>query len=122
MDTKNIQLYKITKNDKAELMISQLKEATTFFQRAKGLLGRQSLADNEGLWIRPCNNIHTFFMKFNIDCIFVDKNLVIQRIKSNMSPFRIAGPDWKTVSVIEVKAGTAEKWKLATGDRLYVVS
>ncbi len=117
-----VQLYKITKNDKAELMIPQLEEATSVFQRAKGLLGRADLADHQGLWIKPGNNIHTFFMKFSIDCIFVDKNLVVQKIKSNMVPFRIAGPHWKTTSVIEVKAGTAQKWKLVEGDQLYVVS
>lgn len=116
------QLYKITKNDKAELILSQLEEATSFFQRAKGLLGRESLAEQQGLWIKPCNNIHTFFMKFNIDCIFVDKNLVVQKIKSNMSPFRIAGPYWKTASVIETKAGTVAQWNLMEGDQLYVVS
>lgn len=117
-----VQLYKITKNDKAELIISELEEATSLFQRAKGLLGRDHLSENQGLWIKPGNNIHTFFMKFNIDCIFVDKNLVVQKIKSNIVPFRVAGPNWKTASVIEVKAGTAHKWNLVEGDQLYVVS
>lgn len=118
----SVQLYKITKNEKAELILNQLELATSFFQRAKGLLGRKSLAENQGLWIKPGNNIHTFFMKFNIDCIFVDKNLVVQKIKADMGPFRIAGPHWKTTSVIEVKAGTAAQWNIIEGDQLYVVS
>jgi uncharacterized protein len=116
------QLYKIIKDKNAELIVDQLEQATSFFERGKGLLGREGMADSHGLWIKPCNNIHTFFMKFRIDCIFLDEHLVIQRIASNMKPFRVAGPVWKARSVIELKAGTAEKWKLSVGDQLYVVS
>lgn len=119
---KFVQLYKIAKNESAELIISQLEEATTIFERAKGLLGRQDINENQGLWIRPGNNIHTFFMKFSIDCIFLNKNMVIEKIHSNIKPFKVAGPIWKSNSVIELKAGTAEKWNLKPGDQLYVVS
>ena len=48
--------------------------------------------------------------------------MVIQKITSNMKPFRVAGPVWKARSVIELKAGTAEQAQLAVGDQLYVVS
>lgn len=117
-----VQLYRITKNESAELVIHQLEETTTFFERAKGLLGRKDIRENQGMWIKPGNNIHTFFMKFNIDCLFVNKNMVIEKVYSNMAPYKIAGPVWKSNSVIELKAGMAEKWKLKTGDQLYVVS
>lgn len=116
------QLYKIIKNKNAELIVNNLEQATSFLERGKGLLGRDGLNDDHGLWIKPCNNIHTFFMKFKIDCVFLDEHLVIQRISSNMKPFRVAGPVWKARSVIEFKAGTVEKAKLAVGDQLYVVS
>jgi uncharacterized membrane protein (UPF0127 family) len=122
MEQTSLQLYKIVKNEKAELMVSQLEKATNFFERGKGLLGRAALSEAEGLWISPCNNIHTFFMKFNIDCVFVDENLVIKKISSNLKPFRVAGPVWSARSVIELKAGTVEKWNLSIGDQLYVVS
>lgn len=116
------QLYKIIKNKNAELIVDHLELATSFIERGKGLLGRDDLPESEGLWIKPCNNIHTFFMKFRIDCLFLDENLVIQKIASNMKPFRVAGPVWKARSVIELKAGTASKSNLAVGDQLYVVS
>lgn len=116
------QLYKIVKDKNAELIVDHLEQATSLFERGKGLLGRHDLEEKQGLWIKPCNNIHTFFMKFKIDCVFLDERLVIQRIASNMKPFRVAGPVWKARSVIEFKAGTAEKAGLAVGDQLYVVS
>jgi len=116
------QLYKIIKDKNAELVVDQLEQATSLFERGKGLLGRDGLNEGHGLWIKPCNNIHTFFMKFKIDCVFLDEKLVIQKIAANMKPFRVAGPVWKARSVIELKAGTAEKAKLSVGDQLYVVS
>ena len=116
------QLYNIIKDKNAELIVDHLEQAHSFFERGKGLLGRESMNEGYGLWIKPCNNIHTFFMKFKIDCVFLDERLVIQKIASNIKPFRVAGPVWKARSVIELKAGTVEKWKLAVGDQLYVVS
>ncbi|MBC7421666.1 MAG: DUF192 domain-containing protein [Bdellovibrio sp.] len=114
-------LYK-TSSDGAELLIEKLEVAESFWQRGRGLLGRKNLEANQALWIMPCNNIHTFFMKFTIDCIFVDKKMQIKKIVSRVSPFRFVGPYWKAFSVIETSEGFAEKKKLSIGDHLYVVS
>lgn len=118
----NLQLYKITGHQKAELMLNELEKATSFFHRGKGLLGRSELTENQGVWIEPCRDIHTFFMKFSIDCLFLDEQMVIKKIYNNVKPFRVAGPIWAAKSVIELKAGTAERWNLSVGDKLYVVS
>ena len=116
------QLYKIIKEKNAELIVDHLEQAASLFERGKGLLGRHGLDEKQGLWIKPCNNIHTFFMKFKIDCVFLNEQMIILRIASNMKPFRVAGPVWKARSVIELKAGAADKAGLAIGDQLYVVS
>ena len=115
-------LYKIQHGDKAELLIENLELAESFFARGKGLLGRKSLSPNSALWIKPCNNIHTFFMNFAIDCIFVNKKMEIEKIVSVVKPYKIIGPFWKASSVVETAAGFAEKWNLQVGDQLYVVS
>lgn len=114
-------LYK-TSDSGAELLIEQLNVADDLWSRGKGLLGRKSLPDNEALWIVPGNNIHTFFMKFAIDCIFVDKKLEIKRLVPNAEPFRFVGPYWKAFSVFEVRSGFIEIKKLRVGDHLYVVN
>ena len=67
-------------NSTAELLIDQLEIADSFWHRGKGLLGRKGLAENQALWIKSTNNIHTYFMKFPIDCIFVDRKLEIKKI------------------------------------------
>jgi uncharacterized membrane protein (UPF0127 family) len=115
-------LYKTSAVEGAELLLENLELAESFWARGKGLLGRKKIEDNEALWIKPCNNIHTFFMKFRIDCIFIDKKMEIQKIVSDIPSFRLIGPFWKSFSVIETQAGFAEKKKLKTGDQLYVVS
>lgn len=114
-------LYK-TSSAGAELLADQLDVAESFWARGKGLLGRKELRTGEALWIKPCNNIHTFFMKFAIDCIFIDKRMEIQNIARNVVPFRMVGPYWKAVSVIETPSGFADAKKLQVGDSLYVVN
>ena len=115
-------LYKTTKNDGAELLLDKLEVAESFWSRGWGLLGRKSLEANEALWILRCNNIHTWFMRVKIDCIFVDKRMEIQKIVSEVPSFRFVGPYWKSNSVIETTAGFAKEKKLKVGDQLYVVN
>lgn len=109
-------------NSGAELLLDNLEVAESLVKRGTGLLGRKGLDVGQALWIKPCNNIHTFFMKFAIDCIFVDRNLEIKKIVKTVKPFRMVGPYWKAHSVIETKAGFAEEKNLQIGDQLYVVS
>jgi len=58
--------------------------------RSKGLLGRASLHADEGLWIVPCPMIHTFFMKFPIDVIFLRGDLSVARVIEDMKPWRLS--------------------------------
>lgn len=103
-----------------EVLVSNLKIAKDFYSRGKGLLGRSSLPSDEGLWILYCNSIHTFFMKFSIDCIFLDGNLKVKSLKRNIKPWRLVLPIWGASSVIELAAGTLEKVPVKVGDQLYV--
>ena len=116
-----MRLYKTTETN-AELIADQLQLADSFYSRAKGLLGRDGLSGNQGLWIKPCRDIHTFFMKFAIDCVFLDRKMQIVKIQTRVSPFRLVGPYWKSDSVMEFNSGFVEEKKLRVGDQLYVVS
>src|SRR5690606_20119829 len=61
---------------------NRIEVATTFFSRLKGLLGRNSLGAGESLRIDSCSSIHTFFMRFAIDALFVDKSLTVKKCVS----------------------------------------
>lgn len=88
--------------------------ARTPLQRMRGLLGRSSLDSGEGMLFRPAGSIHMFFMRFPIDAIFCDRDLVVIDVERGLKPWRTAGRRGAKV-VIEVAAGAA---RVQSGDRL----
>ncbi len=95
-------------------------EAKTFIQRGIGLLGRSSFPDDSTLWIKPCNNIHTCFMKFEMDAIFVDRELRVVRVIHNMKPYRFILYVPKAASVFEFYKDVLKNKVLNHGDQLHV--
>jgi uncharacterized membrane protein (UPF0127 family) len=91
-----------------------LSVADTPVSRMKGLLGRRSLTTGEGLLLRPAGSIHTAFMRFPIDAVFLDANLRVLRVEANLRPWRIAAQRGAR-AVVELPAGTAEGMGLAVG-------
>ena len=88
--------------------------ADTAPTRMKGLLGRRSLADGEGLLLRPAGSIHTAFMRFPIDAVFLDADMRVLRIASNLRPWRVVAQRGAR-AVVELPAGAAEGMGLAVG-------
>jgi uncharacterized protein len=103
-----------------ENLLTDLKIAKTFWQRSKGLLGKPELSEQEGLWIHSCNSIHTFFMKFPIDCIFLDKKMQVVAVEKNIKPGKLILPKWRASTVVEVSAGLSEKLNIKVGEQLHV--
>lgn len=87
-------------------------------ERLRGLLGRSTLADDEGMLIAPCNAIHTFAMRFAIDAVFIDRGMRVVAVKSGVGPSRIVAGGAGAYAVIELKAGGAELLGIRTGDVL----
>ena len=85
--------------------------------RSKGLLGRASMDEGEGLWIVPCPMIHTFFMKFPIDVLFLDSGLRVVRVIEGLRPWRLSPWVWSAHSVLELPGGSLLD-AVAAGDRL----
>lgn len=76
------------------------------------------LAENEALIIRPCKQVHMFFMKFAIDVIFCDSEFAVIHIEHQLKPWKISRHVSTAVLVIEVATGLAKKLDLHVGDRL----
>ncbi len=98
---------------------ARVELADTAPARNKGLLGRASMADDEGLWIVPCPMIHTFFMKFAIDVVFLNKRLEVARVIENIKPWRLSPWVLRAHSVLEL-AGGALKGSVKKGDVLEI--
>lgn len=86
-------------------------------KRRKGLLGRASLAPGEGLWILPCEAVHTFGMQFPIDLVYLDRDLRVKKVRSSVPPWRLSAC-LSAHSVLELAAGTIRATRTMRGDRL----
>ena len=87
--------------------------------RSKGLLGRSEMGADEGLWIVPCPMIHTFFMKFPIDVIFLKRDMSVARVIENLKPWRLSPWVFSAQSVLELKGGVL-RGAVRKGDRVNV--
>jgi uncharacterized protein len=85
--------------------------------RLRGLLGRSALQDGEGLLIRPANSVHMFFMRFAIDVVFLDRELVVRKVVEALRPWRMAGCRGARAA-LELPAGTAGRRGITLGERL----
>jgi uncharacterized membrane protein (UPF0127 family) len=94
-----------------------VSRASTSETRRKGLLGRESLLPGEGLWILPCEGIHTVGMRFAIDLIYLDRGRRIRKVVRNVRPWRIS-LCLSAHSVLELPAGAAEAGTCQVGDIL----
>ncbi len=91
--------------------------ASSFWQRFVGLLAHKRMEPDEALLITPCNNIHTFFMRFAIDAVFLDRDGVIVRIVPQLRPWRAAIARG-AFACLELGTGGAKRFSLAPGQQL----
>ena len=87
----------------------------------RGLLGRKNLERGEGLLLRPAASIHTWFMRFPIDAVFLDYELKVVGTASHVKPWRIAARRGAR-AVLELPAGEAERRGIRPGERFALVA
>jgi uncharacterized protein len=105
----------VLKKEGGEVVCARCELADNPFKRMRGLLGRSGLAPDQGMLFRPAGSIHMFFMRFAIDAVFCDRDLVVLRVVGGLRPWRTAGCRGAKV-VIELAAGAAGG--VEAGDRL----
>jgi len=93
--------------------------ADTSAKRREGLLKRAGLAPGEGLWITPCESVHSFFMKFTIDVLYLDRKHRVKKIRPEMRPWRMSAC-LTAHSVLELPAGTIASSGTRRGDQLEI--
>jgi len=96
--------------------------ASTFFKRLKGLLGRKSIEKGEALIIQSCNSIHSFFMRFPIDVLFVNKTDKVVAVTNSFAPFRISKIYFTASYVIELPAGSIKATSTSVGDKIEITA
>lgn len=101
------------------MLADSAEVADTSAKRRKGLLGRDHLPDGHALWIVPCESVHTFFMRFPIDIVYLDRKHRVKKICSAVAPWRMS-ISLLAHSVLELPAGTIAKTNTQRGDLLEI--
>lgn len=113
---KEIRLQVVNVNRQTRLATT-LEVAGSGARRSKGLLGRKELAPGEGMWIVPCEAVHTFGMQFPIDLVYLDRKHRVKKVRSNVPPWRLSAC-LVAHSIIELPAGTIRETQTQPGDVL----
>lgn len=116
-DSKSPSRIRIQNLTRKTELASSVEVADTAAARNKGLLGRSDLPPGGGLWIVPCKSVHTFFMKFAIDLVYIDRDKKVKKIRSNVGPWRLSAC-FSAHSILELAAGTAIRAQIQRGDQL----
>lgn len=111
-----MQIFNQTRNNVP--IVSQGRLADTFWRRLRGLLGVKALKQGEGLILVGEKSIHTLFMNFPIDVLYVDKDFRVIRADDNMIPYRLGPFILQSAYVIEVPVGTITATATRVGDQL----
>lgn len=108
---------RVTNLTRGRVLADRAEVADTSAKRRTGLLKHAGLAPGEGLWIVPCEGVHTFAMKFPIDVVFLNRKHKILKIRPTMVRSRIA-LSLLAHSVLELPAGTLKETGTERGDQL----
>jgi uncharacterized protein len=109
--------YTVTNESRNCTVATRVRLASTGRTRRKGLLGVSYLDEHSGLWIVPCEAVHTFGMRIPIDVVFLDGKGRVKKIRPNLRAGRIS-LSLTARSVLELAAGIVEKSGTQVGDRL----
>ena len=102
------------------LIAKKAQVADGFFDRLMGLMFQREMKDYDGLLILGSNSIHTCFMRFNIDVLFLTKENKVIKIFENMKPWRFTWMYFSAIKVLELPGGTLGK-QIKVGDELELV-
>jgi uncharacterized membrane protein (UPF0127 family) len=108
---------KVANLTRETLLATCMEVAESGPNRNKGLLGRASLSPGEGLWIIPCEAVHTFWMQFPIDLVYLDRKKRIKKLRSSVPPWRLSAC-LSAHSILELPSGTIQSSRTEIGDTL----
>ncbi len=116
---------KLFNKSRGHEVAGEVRLARTFLERTLGLMGKKSMVEGSTLWIQgsrfiPCNSIHTCFMNFSIDAVFVDRELKVRAVYRDLKPWRMTAPVRGAQSVFELPGGTLSASPVEVGDQLHV--
>lgn len=104
-----------------EVLFTSISRPSTFWQRARGLIGRPPPSSHEAWWFERCNSIHMFGMHYPIDVVFLDSGYRVLKLRERIPPFALTACP-RADSVLEIAAGLAATKGLKVGQQLEFTS
>lgn len=114
-------MWSVVDATRGVVVARRVQRADTFARRLVGLLGRPELGEDEGLWIEPCDSIHTFFMRFPIDVAFLDPRGTVIRRLERLPPWRATRLHTQARACLELAPGVLERKGVRDGAHLLLV-
>jgi len=111
---------RVTNTTRQEVLVEQGAIADNMITRVKGLLGRTGLEPGDGLLITPCSSIHSMWMRFRFDAVFISREGEVVHLMEDMAPWKMSPMVWKAKSVLVLPSGTVARTGTRTGDRLEI--
>ena len=109
---------RLVNRTRGAVLADRVESAHRMRDRLRGLLGRAGLGRGEALAIRPCASIHTLFMRFAIDAVFLDRRGRVVRALGELRPWRATRFHLRAEQVVELPAGTLARTGTREGDEL----
>lgn len=101
-----------------QVVAEQVWIADSFWNRFRGLLGRSNLAPSEGLWIKPCQQVHMLGMKFSLSVWYLDKTGHVCAIIDELRPWKLSPNMSNAFSILELPVGWGKITNTQLGDKL----
>lgn len=98
--------------------LTKIAVANNLFSKTLGVMGWKNFGNKEGLLLTQTNSIHTYFVRFPIDLVFLNKDFQIVKLIKNLGPFRISPIVWQANHVLEMPAGSIAQHQFEVGDSL----
>lgn len=106
-----------TNESKGQILAQRAKVASSLLSRLKGLLGTNTLPVGDGLWLKPCRSVHTWFMRYPIDVVFLNAEGSVLS-GSTLAPWVFSRWERRAIGVLELPAGTLQKTQTNVGDQI----
>lgn len=106
-------------NSFGKCISSEVIVPASFFQRAKGLLGKKKLLDNESMLFYNCNSVHMFAMKFSLDVIYLDKKFKVVKLVDSLKPWHCSFSA-KAKHTLELPLGAITKFNVQLGEQFLI--
>ena len=111
-------IYAVENASSNTLIVPKAALASTFVKKLKGLLMTDGIGEEEGLIIENCNSIHSFFMRYTFDAVFISKGFKVVDMVKYFRPYRVSRIVKDGFYVLELKQGTIDKCGVKIGDIL----